>query len=39
MAFKGFSIFISGGHFVYRSGTISAILIKGHSYNIYVKLF
>ena len=27
MLFKGFSIFSSGSHFVYRSGTILAILV------------
>ena len=37
--FKSFSIFSSGGHFVQRSRTILAILVKGHPRNIPVKLF
>ena len=39
MSFKGFSTFCSGGHFVQQSGTVLAILVKGHSRNISVKLF
>ena len=39
IAFKGFSIFSSGGHFVQWSRTFFAILVKGHSRNISVKLF
>ena len=39
MSFKGFSFLSSGGHFVQRSGTILAILIEGHLWNIPVKLF
>ena len=31
MSFKGFSIFSFDGHFVPRSGTISAILVEGFS--------
>ena len=39
MSFKSFfSIFSSGGHFVQRSGTISAILAEGHPRIIFVKL-
>ena len=30
MTFKDFSIFSSGGHLVYRSGTILAILVGSH---------
>ena len=37
--FTSFSIFSSGGHFVQRSRTILAILVKGHPRNIPVKLF
>ena len=37
--FTNFSIFSSGGHFVQRSRTILAILIKGHPRNVPVKLF
>ena len=37
--FTCFSIFSSGGHFVQRSRTILAILIKGHPRNIPVQLF
>ena len=36
---KGFSIFSFEGHFVQRSRTILAILVKGHPRNIPVKLF
>ena len=36
---KGFSIFSFDGHFVQRSRTILAILVKGHPRNIPVKLF
>ena len=39
MSFIGFSIFSSGGHFVQRSGTILAILVKGHPRNISVIFF
>ena len=40
MSFKGvFSIFRFDGHFVQRSRTILAILVKGHPRNIPVKLF
>ena len=35
--FKDFSIFSPGGHLVYQSGTISAILVGGHLGNIPVK--
>ena len=35
---KGFSIFSSDGHFVQRSGTILAILVKSHPKNISTKL-
>ena len=38
-SFKGFSIFSSDGHFVQRSRTILAILVKGLQGNICVKLF
>ena len=34
MALKGFSIFSSGGHLVYRNGTILAILVGSHLGNI-----
>ena len=37
--FKGFTIFISGGHYVQWSGTASAILEEGYPRNIPVKLF
>ena len=36
---KCFFYFSSGGHFVLLSGTILAILIKGHERNISMKLF
>ena len=36
---KGFSIFSFDGPFVQRSRTILAILVKGHPWNIPVKLF
>ena len=40
MPFKTFfSILSSGGHFVQRSGTILAILVEGHPWNVSVKLF
>ena len=39
MSFKGFSVFSSGSYFVQLSGTILAILVKGHMSNISVKLF
>ena len=35
--FKDFSIFSSGGHFVYWSGTILATLVETHLGNIPVK--
>ena len=35
--FKDFSIFSSGGHLVYRSGTILATLVGSHLGNIPVK--
>ena len=35
--FKDFSIFSSGGHLVYRSGTIFAILVGSHLGNIPMK--
>ena len=35
--FKDFSIFSSGGHLVYRSGTILAILVRSHLGNIPMK--
>ena len=34
LAFKDFSIFSSGGHLVYQSGTILAILVGSHLGNI-----
>ena len=34
---KDFSIFSSGGHLVYRSGTILAILVESHLGNIPMK--
>ena len=37
--FKSFSIFSFDSHFVQRSGTILAILVKGQTRNIPVKLF
>ena len=37
MTFKDFSIFNSGGHLVYRSGTILAILVGSHLGNIPMK--
>ena len=37
MAFKAFSIFSSGGHLVYQSGTSLAILIGSHLGNIPLK--
>ena len=37
MTFKNFSIFSSGGHLVYRSGTILAILVGSHLSNIPMK--
>ena len=40
MSFKGFfSIFISGLHFVQRSGTIDPNVIEGHARNISVFFF
>ena len=39
MSFKGFSVFSFGCHFVQQSGTVLAILIEGHPWNISVKLF
>ena len=35
--FKDFSIFSSGGHLVYRSGTVLAILLGSHRGNIPMK--
>ena len=35
--FKDFSIFSSGSHLVYRSGTILAILVGSHLGNIPMK--
>ena len=35
--FKEFSIFSSGGHLVYGSGTILAILVESHLGNIPMK--
>ena len=35
--FKDFSIFTSGGHLVYRSQTILAILVGSHRGNIPMK--
>ena len=35
--FKDFSNFSSGGHLVYRSGTVLAILVGSHLGNIPVK--
>ena len=37
MTFKDFSIFNSGGHLVYRSETILAILVGSHLGNIPMK--
>ena len=37
MTLKDFSIFSSGGHLVYRSGTILAILVESHLGNIPMK--
>ena len=37
MTLKDFSIFSSGGHLVYRSGTIVAILVGSHLGNIPMK--
>ena len=39
MLIKGFSIFMSGGHFIERIGVILAISVEGHPWNISVKLF
>ena len=35
--FKYFSIFSSGGHLVYRSGRVLAILLESHQGNIPMK--
>ena len=35
--FKYFSIFSSGGHLVYRRGTVLAILVGSHRGNIPIK--
>ena len=35
--FKDFSIFSSGGHLVYRSRTVLAILLRSHRGNIPMK--
>ena len=37
LTFKDFSIFSSGGHLVYRSGMILAILVGSHLGNIPMK--
>ena len=37
MTFKDFSIFSSGGHLVYRSGTILAILVGSHLGNMKIE--
>ena len=37
MTFKDFSIFSSGGHLVYRSRTVLAILVGSHLGNIPMK--
>ena len=37
LTFKDFSIFSSGGHLVYRSRTILAILVESHLGNIPMK--
>ena len=37
LTFKDFSIFSSGGHPMYRSGTILALLVGSHLGNIPVK--
>ena len=37
MTFKDFSIFSSGGHLVYRSGTILALLVGSHLGNMPMK--
>ena len=37
LTFKDFSIFSSGSHLVYRSGTILAILVGSHLGNIPMK--
>ena len=37
MTLKDFSIFSSGGHLVYQSGTILAILVGSHLGNIPMK--
>ena len=37
LTFKDFSIFSSGGHLVYGSGTILAILVGSHLGNISMK--
>ena len=37
MTFKDFAIFSSGGHLVYRSGTVLAILVGSHLGNIPMK--
>ena len=37
LTFKDFSIFSSGGHLVYRSGTILAILVGSYLGNIRMK--
>ena len=37
LTFKDFSIFSSGGHLVYRSGTVLAILLGSHRGNITMK--
>ena len=37
MTFKDFSVYSSGGHLVYQSGTILAILVGSHLGNIPMK--
>ena len=37
LTFKDFSIFSSGGHLVYRSGMILAILVGSHVGNVPIK--
>ena len=38
MLFNEFSIFSSGGHFVWHCGTVWTILVEGLMRNIWVKL-
>ena len=39
MLFLDFSIFSSGGHYVYKSGAICIILVEGILGNIFVRHF